>query len=391
MTRPVEEDRFGCFVGRPMQQPGVIGDLVVAVKDNIDVAGLPTGAGLGRPGPVAAQDAPVVSRLRAAGVTLLGKTRMDELALGASGANAHHGRTQNPRCPGHSPGGSGGGSAAAAAAGYCDAALGTDTLGSVRIPAAYCGLVGRKPTRGLLPMQWIVPLSWSLDHPGLIASSAGTAVRLLTVLVCRGSSLGIENETAAEGLLRVGVPDVLDRITIDPATRTLFGRALDRLAAHGWPIARCRVPEWQPTATRRAGLLLAEAEGAVAHAASLDDDPALSLPIKLLLRYGRDCGTGRLVRALRTLREAADGLDHALREHDVLALPTVPAPAYAWTDGPPADQADLVAPVNFGGHPAISVPIGIAPDGRPIGLQFIGACGADWRLLRTAQAIELMN
>ncbi|GAC1338968.1 MAG: amidase [Acetobacteraceae bacterium] len=362
----------------------------MAVKDNIDVAGLPTGAGLGRPGPVAAQDALVVGRLRAAGVTLLGKTRMDELALGASGANAHHGRTQNPRCPGHSPGGSSGGSAAAVAAGYCDAALGTDTLGSVRIPAAYCGLIGLKPTRGLLPMQGIVPLSWSLDHPGLIASSASTAARLLAALVGPGPGPGSGPE-AADGLLRVGVPDVLDAMTLDPATRTLFDRALDRMTERGWSVARCRVADWQPIAIRRAGLLLAEAEGAEAHAALLDDDPALSPSIGALLRYGRDCGTGRLVRALRTLREAADGLRQALREHDVLALPTVPAPAYAWTDGPPADQADLVAPANFGGHPAISVPIGTAPDGRPIGLQLIGACGTDWRLLRAAQAIELLH
>ncbi len=379
------DDPFGCFVGAPVVLSGQPGSLTVAIKDNIDVAGLPTGAGLGRPGRVAERDALLVHRIRAAGFTVIGKTRMDEIALGATGENAHHGRTENPRCPGRSPGGSSSGSAAAVAAGYCTAALGTDTLGSVRIPAAYCGLVGLKPTRGLLPMAGIVALSWTLDHAGIIAGSVETTARVL-------AALAGPVPDKSDGPLRIGVPDVLDTMEMDPATWRIFQQTLRRLEAQGWPVLPCHVSAWDPSATRRAGLLLLEAEGAVAHEALISaDDPAMSPAIRRLLLFGRDCGTGRLVRALRLLREVADGLQRVLRDHDLLALPTVPAPAFNWVDGAPANQADLAAVANFGGYPAISVPIGAVPDGRPVGLQLIGQSGADWRLLDAARIVEALR
>lgn len=383
MTGLLENDPYGCFVGAPVVVPGAPGGIAIAIKDNIDIAGLPTGAGLGRSGSIAVQDAAVIRLLRGAGATLIGKTRMDEAALGGTGENPHHGRTENPRVPGCSPGGSSGGSAAALAAGYCSAALGTDTLGSVRIPAAYCGLVGLKPTRGRLPLDGIVPLSRTLDHLGIIAESVDVAARTLALIIgpsCEGD----------RGPPRVGVPDALDVVATDPEVRAAFGTTMRRLAAGGWFVERCRVPDWDPAKTRRAGLLLLEAEGAVEYEGLLTaDDPALSAGLRKLLLFGRDCGTGRLVNALHVLRYAAIGLRQVLRAYDLLALPTVPAPAFAWADGAPANQADLTALPNFGGQPAVSVPRAL-PDGRPWGLQLIGHCGADWPLLDAARAVEAM-
>ena len=364
-------DRFGCFVGAPVLQAGRPGALIVAVKDNIDMAGLPTRAGFGGPGAMPAADAPVVARLREAGFGLLGKAKMNEAAFGGTGDNPHHGRSENPRLPGLSPGGSSSGAAAAIAAGLCAAALGTDTLGSVRIPAAYCGLAGLKPSFGLLPTDGVVPLSWTLDHVGIMGATVADVAQVLAVFMPR---------PAAETGLRVGVPDALPGV--DAATRAACRAALARA---GWPVAPCTIGAWDPGATRRAGLLVIEAEAAVIHAALLEsDDPAMSADLRTMLRYGRDCGSGRLVRALHILRQAAAGLDRALQSVDLIAMPTVPAPAYAWTDGAPARQGELTALANAGGHPAISVNVGAGPDGRPIGLQLIGRRGADWTLMDAA-------
>ena len=368
-------DRFGCFVGAPVLQAGRPGALAVAVKDNIDMAGLPTRAGLGGPGVMPAGDAPVVAALRQAGFGLLGKAKMNEAAFGGTGDNPHHGRTENPHVPGHSPGGSSSGSAAAIAAGLCAAALGTDTLGSVRIPAAYCGLVGLKPSAGLLPVAGVVPLSWTLDHVGIMGATVADVAQVLAVFAPRPA--------AATGL-RVGVPDPLPGV--EDATLAACRAALDRT---GWHTEPCTIGTWDLAATRRAGLLVIEAEAAVIHAALLDaDDPAMSAELRRMLRYGRDCGSGRLVRALRVLRDAAAGLDQALQRYDLIATPTVPSPAFAWTDLAPASQGELVALANFGGHPAISVPVVPGADGRPIGLQLTGRRGADWLVLDAAAQIE---
>ena len=216
-------DRFGCFVGEKVRHGGRAGALTVAVKDNIDMAGLPTRAGLGGPGRVAKQDAPAVRMLRDAGFSLLGKTCMDELAFGGGGDNPHTGRTENPAAPGHSPGGSSSGSAAAIAAGLCDAALGTDTLGSVRIPAAYCGIVGLKPSRGVIPLGGVTPLSWTLDHVGVMGVDTAAVAGVLATFAPR---------PPFSPLPRVGLPDALPGV--EPATLEACHTALGphRLGHH---------------------------------------------------------------------------------------------------------------------------------------------------------------
>ena len=165
------------------QRRGPLDGIPVALKDNIDLAGVPTSNGFGGPPwRVPARDAEVVRRLRAAGAVILGKLNMHEGALGATTDNPHFGASINPHCPGYTPGGSSGGSAAAVAAGLCVAALGTDTGGSVRIPAAYCGVVGLKPSHGLVSTGGVVPLSWRLDHVGPLTRTVADARLVFTAL-----------------------------------------------------------------------------------------------------------------------------------------------------------------------------------------------------------------
>ena len=357
-------------MGAAVVQAGSNG-LLLAVKDNIDVAGMATRAGLGGAGVVAERDAPVVARLRAAGWGIVGKTRMDEAALGASGDNVHTGRTENPAAAGCTPGGSSGGSAAAVAAGLTDAALGTDTMGSVRIPAAFCGILGLKPGRGVMALEGVVPLSPSMDQVGILARDAATLARVLEVFVAPGGGAPP----------CVGVPDLPE---LAPGVAAGFEAALGRVRGLGWVVERCGIAGWGATAVRRAGLLLIEAEGAVVHSALVDgDDAALSAGVRAMLRFGRDCGTGRLVRAVQVLRAAEAGWLAALGRYDVIATPTVAAGPHRWGEATPADLAALVAPANWPGLPAISLPLGEG------GLHLVGRAGEDWRLVRAAVELGL--
>jgi aspartyl-tRNA(Asn)/glutamyl-tRNA(Gln) amidotransferase subunit A len=376
---------FGAFLSRASGETGRTGplaDLSIAIKDNIDVAGWPTRAGLGLIGqPAADRDAPVVAALRQAGAALAGKTAMDEAALGASGDNPHSGRIHNPHGEQRSPGGSSGGSAVAVAAGLCDAALGTDTLGSVRIPAAYCGVVGLKPTRGLLPTAGVVPLSWSFDHVGILARSTEIVSRILAVLM----------GTAAvpAGRPSIAVPRQLSLFKLSPAIEAQFQALLGHLEAAGWRIGTVEIAGWAPAATTKAAFLVTEAQGAVIHEKLLaTDDPALSAWARKLLTYGRDCGTGRLLKAQRSLEAVAAGLDRALSSVELLILPTMTHTAFRFGEPAPADQADLTVLANVGGQPAISLPMGTDEQGLPTAVQLIGRIGADRALLAHAATVE---
>ncbi len=398
VLRRIGGDPLGCFVGEPLLAAGA--GMVVAVKDNIDVAGWPTRGGMGGAGRIAGVDAAVVARLRAAGVGLLGKTRMDEAALGASGENAWHGRTLNPRVAGSSPGGSSGGSAACVAAGYADAALGTDTLGSVRIPAAFCGVVGFKPSRGVLPLEGVVPLAPGFDHVGVIGRSISVVSWVFRVCVGgppspargewagsdtssrAGASLAMTDADRADAAPQISVPDGL---SLSPAVEAAFDVAMARLAAAGWRVRGRAVPGWEPERVRRAAFLLVEHEAACVFDA---DDPRASPGLRRMLVHGRDVAGEKLVAARAVVDAAAAGLGVVLGGGGLVAMPTTPDGAFALADAMPASIGDLTALANIGGQPAISLPGGTLPDGRPWGLQLIGAVGADALVLAAASFAE---
>lgn len=335
--------------------------LRLAVKDNIDVAGMPCAAGM-EPlrGRIAQRDALCVARLKAAGYTIVGKTLMDEAAFGARGDNVWFGRCHNPRRSGFTPGGSSAGSAAAVAAGICDAALGTDTLGSVRIPASYCGVVGYVPGGCAIPTAGVQPLMPEFDRVGVLARSVAVAARVASL----AAASRLEPRKGV-GVRTGWIPETCAGV-IAP-----IGEALER-AAQRLEARQLASPRFEWGALRRAALLLTEREGAGVYAALLDDpSSAISPELRAALEYGRTAGADRVARASALVAESKVWLAEVLRLCDVMLLPTTPQTAFTFDDPTPPSQADFTVPASVAAFAAISVPAGTA-GGLPFGLQLVG-------------------
>ncbi|MCA6249227.1 amidase, partial [Phenylobacterium sp.] len=251
---------------------------LVGVKANIAVAGLPWTAGIGAyRDRVADRDAACVARLRAAGAIILGTLNMEEGALGAVTDNPWFGRTQNPWRAGYTAGGSSGGSAAAVAAGLCAVALGTDTMGSVRIPSAYCGVFGIKPRYAAISEEGVMPLSPSLDHVGVHARSAGDCAAVL-------AEIAVPDPASPNAPL--AVLDVTDRASLPDDVRAAFVALVAAAEAQG--VLEGSVPlDIDLGRLRRRGLLISEAEGFAEHAAMLQARPdGFSETFASMLRWG---------------------------------------------------------------------------------------------------------
>jgi aspartyl-tRNA(Asn)/glutamyl-tRNA(Gln) amidotransferase subunit A len=333
------------------------GSTALAVKDNIDVAGMRAAAGMqAYRDRFAEKDAACVANLRAKGAFIVGKTLMDEAAFGALGDNPWFGRCHNPLRHGYTAGGSSAGSAAAVAAGLCDAALGTDTLGSVRIPASYCGVVGFLPSPGVFSMEGVMPLAPSFDRVGVLAKAVSGVAALL----------GMDAEPQAVTIGAIG------EVEEAAAALSRAGHRIVRLDAFDWP------------ALRRAALLLVEHEGAQVHAALLDDPSSgLSVPVRAALDFGRRATPDRL----ETARQRVESIRDWMAECDIVLLPATPQPAFAFGTPAPESQADFTAPASVLGLPAISVPGGTR-DGLPVGIQLVGRKGEDSLLLGLAAALQ---
>ena len=376
------EGAFGRLEGIPL-----------AIEDNFDMAGWPTRAGLpGRLQP-AANDAHVVVRLRASGAVLAGKTNMDEGALGASTINPHYGATHNPHRLGYSAGGSSGGAAAAVAAGLAVAAVGSDSLGSIRIPASYCGVYALKPTHGEISTRGMVPAARRLDAVGLLARSVEDLTVLLQVLAgydaddarSRRRRVAFSPPDWEPGHLRTGVLPDLAAVGVQPAVIEVFEAALAKIAHALGERRTVDFDDWHFARTRRAGLLLMEAEMLGTYAADLaDPSQPVSDRFRRMLGYAARKSAADYAIADRVLDAATLKMRRLFAQVDVLVLPTTPQGAFP-LDGPEPDSvADLTSFASLAGCPAISLPMGTLPDGLPIGLQLVGARGSDLRLLELA-------
>jgi len=337
----------------------------IAVKVNIAVEGLAHSAGIkAYARNVAPTDAACVAQLRAAGAVILGTLNMHEAALGATNDNLLLGRCENPHRAGFTPGGSSGGSAAAVAAGLCAAALGTDTMGSVRLPSSYCGVVGYKPALGAIATDGVTALSWTLDHVGVHARSAADAALI-------AQACGVDAPAALDER-PLAVLDLDGLVQLEPAVADGFARTLDDLARAGWRLEKLRIDDLDLGALRRAGLLISEVEGGVEHRRALALDPEGFTPeLRSLLVWGARQTPAKLAEAYRLLTEVRRKILAATAPYAGLLTPTTPQQAFAFGGAVPASQADLTALGNVLGAPAFALPSGEA-DGLPLSLQVIG-------------------
>jgi len=359
--------------------------VAVAVKDNIDVAGVVTtnASTVGSP-PPAARDAAVVRNVRAAAGDLLCKTNLLEYAAGS--VNPAYGMTFNPRDRSRTSGGSSSGSAALVAAGVCDYALGTDTGGSIRIPAAYCGIVGLKPTYGLVPTEGVFPLAETLDHVGTLTATVEQAARLLGAMTGRAVALSAPAGARIGALRRQ-----LDDPDLTPGVRERTLEAVEALAGAGFEVVDVDLPELELVPDALGTIVVREAWNVHRELYEREGDK-YGPGTRALLELGARVTDSDYEAALADRDRFTAGVARVFEHVAILAGPTVAYPA------PPEDppvgtpEGDLEArytgPYNLAGVPAVSLPCGIAEGTLPAGLQLAAAAGKDALLLSVARAYE---
>ena len=374
----MKHDPFNAFLHLD-PQPGE-GGPVIAMKDVIDVAGMPTTAASKVLHRLPAEDAECVARLRAAGATIAGKLNTHEFAFGALTNSPHFGAALNPWNPDHVCGGSSGGSGAAVAAGLVDASLGTDTAGSVRIPAAFCGVTGMRPSWGLVSTRGVVPTAWSLDTVGPLAQSAEECEWLLQTMAA--TALG--GDQAGDDL-RVGIlASLFERA--EPAVASACERALAELPGRQEPVT---LPLHEELSTITQLIMLPEA--ASAHLPWLRTRLAdYGADVRARLLAGLLLPPTAYVTGLRARRWARAEHERALGEYDLLVAPAMPITAPR-LDAIPEDYRLLLMPYNSPaallGLPALSVPCGFV-DGLPVGLSLMGRRGEDGTPLAAAKVFQ---
>ena len=375
---------------------GPLHGIPISLKDLFDVRGTPTtAASLVRTGHVASRDATIVTRLRQAGAVIIGKANLHEFALGTTNEESAYGPVRHPLDEGRSPGGSSGGSAASVLAGMAYASIGTDTGGSIRIPAAACGLVGLKPATGDVPTDGVVPLSTTLDQVGPLCRSVDDASIVFDVL--RGAPVRTAFEPRSLSGLRVGVLRDYFSSVLDSQIARLFEDACAALAGHGAVIEEVRLPHAADIAPIYVHIVLAE--GAAYHAATLDSRADRYTPnVRARLETGRYILAEDYVRAMQGREVLRREVDAALATRTCLLLPTLPIVApklgasmvrIGSVEEPVRNvMLRLTQLFNITGHPALTLPCGVTPDRLPAGLQIVGAAGATADLIDTARLIE---
>jgi 2-dehydropantoate 2-reductase len=361
----------------------------VAIKDIIAVAGLPTRCGSPATNPVtagadpapAAADAVLVARLRDAGAEVFATSQCLEFAAGF--AHPDIGDTRNPRDRSRTSGGSSGGSAALVAAGVCDLAIGSDTGGSIRIPAAYCGIAGLKPTYGLVPLDGVFPLSPSCDHAGTLTATVAGSMALLSVIgACPPAAAA---EPLVVGVLAAQLADP----SVTAEVRIAVQGAMHALAEAGWQLREIRAP-WLDDLPRWEQVLAVIVASEAWEVHRSRDTSRYAAGTRAVLEFGRSVTPEQYARAQAERAELTVAVDASLDGLAALAGPTVGycAPEQDPPFGVGDDNAEgrFTGPYNLTGHPALSMPV--PASGLPVGLQLAGRRGADMALLGLAAIAE---
>lgn len=408
-AKKAESELFAPRGGKGQGDRGLLHGIPISLKDNIYTKGIRTTAGSKiLKDFIPKEDATVVGQLRQAGAVILGKTNMHEFAYGVTTNNPHYGPGRNPWDPARIPGGSSGGSAAAVAAGLSFGSIGTDTGGSIRIPASLCGVAGLKPTLGRISCEGIIPLSPAFDCAGPLARTVGDVAKLMGVLYSRvGREPNMANPTSLRADPRkfcLGIPRQLFFDALTQEVRSAFDDALRELSRAGMTAKDVSVPLLDET--EDAGNQIAWVEALLYHqqqryfparAADYGDD------VRSRLEIGSKVLAVDYLRALEIQKQFFRQLHLALAESDVDALvfPSTPIEAplvnqetiRIGTHEYPA-RALLLRhnrPANLAGVPAVSVPCGFTRSGLPIGLQFMGGVSSEPVLLRIAKIFEQIH
>src|SRR5262252_2163139 len=372
--------------GRP---DGPLAGLTFAAKDLFDVAGHPTGGGnpdWARSNPVPTRHAWAVQKLLDSGATLIGKTITDEVSLGIVGENAFYGTPVNPRAPGRVPGGSSSGSAAAVAAGICDTAIGTDTGGSVRVPASFCGLYGIRPTHGRLDVSGMMPQAPSSDTTGWFAREAAIFTKVSSVML----------DEAVSSALPTRLIVAVDAFAFaDPEVAAVLQASVARLSAL---IGETREEVMAPAGLvqwARAQRTLQPSEAWLTFKDWIEsDNPRFAFSVARNLLLGSMIPQSERDWAELVRREARGRMRHLLSEGTILCLPTTPFPAPKRGEplsiaGPQRDRVlCLCAHGGLTGVPQVSIP-GTTVDGLPIGLSIVAGPGSDATLIAVASALTI--
>ena len=388
---------------------GPLHGVPLAYKDLCHVRGLPTSCGTKTAEYFTSEiECTAVARLTAAGAVTLGKLNMSELALGPFGDNPHHGDVDNPWKVGHVSGGSSSGSGAAVAAGLAFGALGSDTGGSIRLPAACCGIVGLKPTYGRVSRAGAMPLSWSLDHLGPMTRTVRDAALMLEIVAGHDAHdatsshrpVGTPSATLEAPVrgLRVAVAENYYFDGVTDEVRAAVEGAARALAGLGARVETLRLPD--PAALVDVANVLARAESSAIHARVARERPhELGAAVRARLEVGFHVSAHDYLQAGRLrARLTREFVREVFAEADVVLTPTIPepAPALAQVTAPPADEivrrmgrfSRLTRPFNVLGLPVLAVPAGTSADGRPVSLSIAGRPFDEATVLRVGHACE---
>jgi aspartyl-tRNA(Asn)/glutamyl-tRNA(Gln) amidotransferase subunit A len=376
--------------------------LPLGIKDMIDVAGVATTAGskfFSESTP--AEDASAVLRLKLSGGVIMGKTNTHEIALGVTGVNPHFGAVRNPWDLTHITGGSSSGSAAAVASGMCLAAIGTDTGGSIRIPAALCGVVGLKPTYGRVSTRGVVPLSWNLDHVGPLTHTVGDAALMLSVMAGFDPHDPASVNTAMEDTLAYieeGVRNWRVALAVgeffedsDPEVLSAVDKAAQIFKDLGARVEKVDM-SWLKELALANGQMT-QADGAAFHRERLKDHPEwFGEDVLQRLRNGAALSSSEYVSARRVQAEGRRRFEMFFEKFDILLLPTTPMSAPPIEDTDALDAArqltKFTSAFNLTGLPGLSVPCGFTEKGLPLGLQIVSKHWGETKVLQAGYAYE---